>query len=199
VRRHRQTLLNYQLGPASAGSGLKPCALGSCYNLAKHHSISNQSRPALSHACHCRLAGPGARAIREHRWQHRNDEKSLSGSRETSRAAEPSKPARRSKPDTEAPSRGSRKSGGGGNGGGSLDGAWVLTSIGSPCGTSSDTVVITGSRMVGQQEPFHRRVFRGHGVAGDCGDRVSSCADGCGAGTFCGQVGDKPVLRSGFS
>ena len=79
-----------------------------------------------------------------------NDEKSLSGSRETPRAAEPSKPARRSKPETEAPSRASRKSGGDGNGGGNFDGAWVLTSVGSPCGTSSDTVVITGSRMVGQ-------------------------------------------------
>jgi len=47
-----------------------------------------------------------------------NDEKSLSGSRETPRAAEPSKPARRSKPETEAPSRASQKSSGGGNGGG---------------------------------------------------------------------------------
>ena len=79
-----------------------------------------------------------------------NDEKSLSGSRETPRAAEPSKPARGSKPETEAPSRASRKSGGDGNGRGNFDGAWVLTSVGSPCGTSSDTVVITGSRMVGQ-------------------------------------------------
>lgn len=77
-----------------------------------------------------------------------NDEKSLSGSRETPRAIETSRPARRSKP--EEPRRASRKSGGSGNGGGNLDGAWVLTSVGSPCGTSSDTVVITGSRMVGQ-------------------------------------------------
>jgi hypothetical protein len=76
-----------------------------------------------------------------------NDDKAVSGSRETPRSAEPSKPARRSKP--EEPSRASRKSGGGG-GGGNLDGAWVLTSVGSPCGSSSDTVVITGSRMVGQ-------------------------------------------------
>jgi hypothetical protein len=79
-----------------------------------------------------------------------NDEKSLSGSRETPRAAEPSKPARRSKPETEAPSRASRKSGGGGNGGGNFDGAWVLTSVGTPCGTSTDAVVITSGRMVGQ-------------------------------------------------
>ena len=78
-----------------------------------------------------------------------NDDKAVSGSRETPRAAEPSKPARRSKPEAEEPRRTSRKSGGG-SGGGNLDGAWVLTSVGSPCGTSSDTVVITGSRMGGQ-------------------------------------------------
>ena len=53
-----------------------------------------------------------------------NDEKSLSGSRETPRAAEPSKPARRSKTETEAPSRAPRKSSGG-NGGANIDGAWI--------------------------------------------------------------------------
>ena len=74
-----------------------------------------------------------------------NDEKSLSGSRETPRAAEPSKPARRSKTETEAPSRASRKSGGGGN----IDGAWILTSVGTPCGSSADTVVISSGKMVG--------------------------------------------------
>lgn len=71
-----------------------------------------------------------------------NDEKSLSGSRGT----EPSPPARRSKPRAEEPSRAPRRSGGGGN----LDGAWVLTSVGAGCGSSTDTVVITGSQMVGQ-------------------------------------------------
>jgi len=79
-----------------------------------------------------------------------NDQKSLSGSREAPRAAEPSKPARRSKPEGEEPSRASRKSGGGGNGGSNFDGAWVLTSVGTPCGSSTDTVVITSGRMVGQ-------------------------------------------------
>jgi hypothetical protein len=74
-----------------------------------------------------------------------NDEKSLSGSRETPRAAEPSKPARRSKTETEAPSRAPRKSGGG-----DIDGAWILTSVGTPCGSSTDTVVISSGRMVGQ-------------------------------------------------
>jgi hypothetical protein len=78
-----------------------------------------------------------------------NDEKSLSGSRETPRAAEPSKPARRSKTETEAPSRAPRKSGGG-NGGANIDGAWILTSVGTPCGSSTDTVVISSGKMVGQ-------------------------------------------------
>ena len=79
-----------------------------------------------------------------------NDEKSLSGSRETPRATEPAKPARPSKTETEAPSRASRKSGGGGSGGGNIDGAWILTSVGTPCGSSSDSVVISSGRMVGQ-------------------------------------------------
>ena len=79
-----------------------------------------------------------------------NDEKSLSGSRETPRAVEPSKPARRSNTETEAPSRTSRKSSGGGSGGGHIDGAWILTSVGTPCGSSTDTVVISSGRMVGQ-------------------------------------------------
>ena len=82
-----------------------------------------------------------------------NDEKSLSGSRATPRAAEPAKPARRSKPKAEEPSRASRKSGGSGgsgSGGGNFDGTWVLTSVGTPCGSSADTVVITGANLVGQ-------------------------------------------------
>jgi hypothetical protein len=72
-----------------------------------------------------------------------NDDKSVSGSREAPRAVERSKPARRSKPEAV------RKSGGG-NGGGNLAGAWVLTSVGTPCGSSTDTVVITSGKMVGQ-------------------------------------------------
>jgi len=93
-----------------------------------------------------------------------NDEKSLSGSRETPRAAEPSKPARRSKTETEAPSRAPRKSGGGGNGGGNIDGAWILTSVGTPCGSSTDTVVISSGGMVGQYGTA--RVSPNGGVSG---------------------------------
>jgi hypothetical protein len=117
-----------------------------------------------------------------------NDEKSLSGSRETPRAAEPSKPTRRSKPETEAPSRGPRKSGGGGNGGGNFDGAWVLTSVGSPCGTSSDTVVITGSRLVGQygtSQVSQNGATSGIGSAGSLTWSMSGRFSGrSGSGTF---------------
>lgn len=80
-----------------------------------------------------------------------NDEKSLSGSRETPRAVERSKPARRSKPEAREPRRASRNSGAGSDGGGgNFDGAWVLSSVGNSCASSTDTVVITSGRMVGQ-------------------------------------------------
>ncbi|PDT85736.1 hypothetical protein CO669_31130 [Bradyrhizobium sp. Y36] len=77
-----------------------------------------------------------------------NDEKSLSGSRETPRAAEPSKPARRSTPAAGESGRAPQRSSGGG--GGNFDGAWVLTSVGATCAGSTDTVVITSGRLVGQ-------------------------------------------------
>jgi hypothetical protein len=79
-----------------------------------------------------------------------NDEKSVSGSRATPRAAEPSRPARRSKPEAEAPRRAPRNSGGGGGGGGNYDGAWILTSSSSQCAGSRDAVIITSGKMVGQ-------------------------------------------------
>src|ERR1700712_1257545 len=62
-----------------------------------------------------------------------NDEKSLSGSRQSPRTAEP--PARRSKPEREEPRRASRKSSGGGGGGGgnNFDGAWIVNAVGVTC------------------------------------------------------------------
>ena len=81
-----------------------------------------------------------------------NDEKSLSGSREAPRAVEPSKPARRAKPESDEPRRASRKSGGGGgegSGGGNFDGAWVAVAVGTPCGSSSERFVISGGRISG--------------------------------------------------
>jgi hypothetical protein len=79
-----------------------------------------------------------------------NDEKSLSGTRQAPRAVEPSKPARRGKPEAEELRRASRKSGGVGNGGGNFDGAWAVSSVGTPCGSAAETVVISSGRIEGQ-------------------------------------------------
>ena len=81
-----------------------------------------------------------------------NDEKSLSGSREAPRSVEPSKPARRSKPEADEPRRASRKSSGdgGGGGGGNFDGAWVAVAVGTPCGSSTERFVISGGRISGE-------------------------------------------------
>jgi hypothetical protein len=80
-----------------------------------------------------------------------NDEKSLSGSREAPRSVESSKPARRAKPEAEEPRRASRRSGGGGGGGGAnFDGAWVVNAMGTPCGGSTERVVISGGRITGE-------------------------------------------------
>jgi hypothetical protein len=79
-----------------------------------------------------------------------NDEKSLSGSREAPRSVEPSKPARRSKPEAEEPRRASRNSGGGG-GGNNFDGAWIVNAVGVTCsGSSSNAVVVTSGRIIGE-------------------------------------------------
>jgi hypothetical protein len=76
-----------------------------------------------------------------------NDEKSLSGSR----SAEPERPARRSKPETEEPRRASRNSGGGGSGGGNFDGAWVVNSVGLTCqGSSTTAVVVSSGKIIGE-------------------------------------------------
>jgi hypothetical protein len=78
-----------------------------------------------------------------------NDEKSLSGSREAPRSTEPSKPARRSKPEAEEPRRASRNSGGGS--GNNFDGAWIVNAVGVTCsGTSSNAVVVTSGRIIGE-------------------------------------------------
>ncbi|WP_262049074.1 hypothetical protein [Bradyrhizobium sp. Bra78] len=113
-----------------------------------------------------------------------NDEKSLSGSRQTPRAAEPSKPARRSRPEADAPGRAPQRSGGGGN----LDGAWVLTSVGTPCGTSTDAVVITGGKLVGQYgtaQVSPNGATSGVGAAGSLTWTMSGRFSGrSGSGTF---------------
>jgi hypothetical protein len=79
-----------------------------------------------------------------------NDEKSLSGSRDTPRAVESSKPSRRSKPEAEEPRRAARKTGGGSGGGsGNFDGVWVVNAVG--CGgTSTSTVVVSSGKIIGE-------------------------------------------------
>jgi hypothetical protein len=81
-----------------------------------------------------------------------NDEKSLSGTREKPRSAEPSKPAHRAKPDSDEPRRASRRSGGegSGGGGGNFDGSWVAVGVGTPCGRSTERFVISGGRISGE-------------------------------------------------
>ena len=80
-----------------------------------------------------------------------NDEKSLSGSREAPRAVEPSRPARRAKPESDEPRRASRRSGGeSGGGGGNFDGSWVSVAVGTPCGSSTERFVISGGRISGE-------------------------------------------------
>jgi hypothetical protein len=80
-----------------------------------------------------------------------NDDKAVSGSRPEPRAVE--KPSRRSRSDDDEPRRSSRKSGGGGGGGGgggSFDGAWIVNAVGVTCsGTSSNAVVVTSGRIIG--------------------------------------------------
>jgi len=76
-----------------------------------------------------------------------NDEKSLSGSRQTPRAVESEKPARKNKPEAKKPRRALGKSGGGG---GNFDGAWVAVAVGTPCGSSTTRFVISGGSVSGE-------------------------------------------------
>ena len=77
-----------------------------------------------------------------------NDEKSVSGSREPPRPAESAKAERRSKGEADEPRRASRKGGGSNN----FDGAWIVSSVGVTCqGTSSNAVVVTSGRIIGQK------------------------------------------------
>jgi hypothetical protein len=82
-----------------------------------------------------------------------NEEKSLSGSRPTPRAAETEKPARRNKPraEREEPLRAppKRAGRGAGGGGGNFDGAWMVTSVG--CGgTTTGAVIVTSGRIIAE-------------------------------------------------
>jgi hypothetical protein len=74
-----------------------------------------------------------------------NDDKSLSGPRETPRSVEPERRARRS--EREEPRRASRGGGGGAN---RFDGSWSYVAVGTNCqGTGSGAGIIANGRAIG--------------------------------------------------
>ena len=122
-----------------------------------------------------------------------NDEKSLSGSRQTPRAVESEKPARKNKPEAEDPRRASRKSGGrsGGGGGGNFDGAWIAVAVGSPCGSSSERFVISGGSLSGELSSGQ--------VSPNGATRTGGSASGLSwtsTGRFSGRTGSGSFVRS---
>jgi hypothetical protein len=91
-------------------------------------------------------AGPGYAQSGSSGGSIGNDEKSLSGSRES----EPARPSRRSEPEADQQRPAGRK-GGGGGGGGNFDGAWMVYARGVTCqGTSSNAVVVTSGKIIGE-------------------------------------------------
>ena len=88
-------------------------------------------------------AGPGYAQSGSSGGSIGNDEKSLSGSRES----EPARPSRRSQPEADQQRPAGRKGGGGGN----FDGAWMVYARGVTCqGTSSNAVVVTSGKIIGE-------------------------------------------------
>lgn len=120
-----------------------------------------------------------------------NDEKSLSGSRQTPRSLESEKPARKNKPEAEEPRRASRKSGGESGGGGNFDGAWVAVAVGTPCGSSTERFVISGGSLSGELSSGQ--------VSPNGSTRTSGSASGLSwtsTGRFSGRSGSGSFVRS---
>jgi hypothetical protein len=120
-----------------------------------------------------------------------NDDKAVSGSRPEPRAVE--KPSRRSRSDDDEPRRSSpRKSSGGGGSGGSFDGAWIVNAVGVTCsGTSSNAVVVTSGRIIGNNVTSGRVSPNGsvYATGGGGSSGLSNVTTGrlsgrSGAGTF---------------
>jgi hypothetical protein len=124
-----------------------------------------------------------------------NDDKAVSGSRPEPRAVE--KPSRRSRSDDDEPRRLSRKSGGGGGGGGSFDGAWVVNAVGVTCsGTSSNAVVVTSGRIIGNNVTSGRvspngSVYATGGSSGLTNVTTGRLSGRSGSGTFVQSDGCK--------
>jgi hypothetical protein len=115
-----------------------------------------------------------------------NDDKAVSGSRPEPRAVE--KPSRRSRSDDDEPRRSSRKSGGGGGGG--FDGAWIVNAVGVTCsGTSSNAVVVTSGRIIGNNVTSGRvspngSVYATGGSSGLTNVTTGRLSGRSGSGTF---------------
>jgi hypothetical protein len=100
---------------------------------------------ALVGFCLAAAVAPGALAQGSAGGSIGNDDKAVSGSRQE-RAVERERPPRRQ---AEARRPAPRRSDGGG-GGTSFDGAWVVNAIGVTCqGSSSNAVVVTSGRIIG--------------------------------------------------
>jgi hypothetical protein len=117
-----------------------------------------------------------------------NDDKAVSGSRPEPRAVE--KPSRRSRSDDDAPRRSSSRKSGGGGGGGSFDGAWVVNAVGVTCsGSSSNAVVVTSGRIIGNNVTSGRvspngAVYATGGSSGLTNVTTGRLSGRSGSGTF---------------
>jgi hypothetical protein len=123
-----------------------------------------------------------------------NDDKAVSGSRPEPRAVE--KPSRRSRSDDEPRRSSPRKSSGGGGGGG-FDGAWVVNAVGVTCsGTSSNAVVVTSGRIIGNNVTSGRvspngAVYATGGSGGLTNVTTGRLSGRSGSGTFVQSDGCK--------
>lgn len=121
-----------------------------------------------------------------------NDDKSLSGSREPSRAATPSASTGDRKQEAGSKARASQKVGSeSGGGGGNFDGAWVVVAVGTPCGSSTERVVISSGRLAGEMtngQVAPNGATTGHGAV--------SGLSWTSSGRFSGRSGSGSFVRS---
>ena len=117
-----------------------------------------------------------------------NDEKSLSGTRTAPRAVTPSKPERSKS--SEAPRRATRK-GGSEGGGGNFDGSWVIVAEGSPCGSSTERLVISGGSISGEMSSGHVSPNGATTGGGSAGSLTWTSS-----GRFSGRSGSGSFVRS---
>jgi hypothetical protein len=119
------------------------------------------------------------------------DNKSVSGSVAAPRSVQPSNSAGANKPNTQPSNRASRKDNNGSDGG-NFDGAWIVLATGTPCGNSSESLVISGGRITGDL-----------GSSGQVGPNGSTTGQGSSSGLswttsgrFSGRNGAGTFVRS---